>query len=422
MFVESNKMELKRDYTKSYLKTVSAFANERNSKVIFGISDDGEVWGVEDENMIRHQIENSINDNFTPIPDFELETQIIEGKKIVVLSVSRGLAIPYFFKGRAYMRTDTSTVVADSFRMRRWFQQILNVDFDEALTDDEELEFNHLQEALKDRIGLTEFTEGTLITLGLKKGEQFTNAGRVFADVNSYKFGVDIVKFGANHSEFIKRLRMTNQSIIKQFNESMDFFDLYYSPYEVVSKGERIERTRIPRNAFREALANAIVHRDYLMNANIQIEFWDTHIRIMSPGGLTSDISEETYLSGGVSVPRNTTIAHIFFRLKIIEVLGTGIGRIKGEYLAFGQEPKFKLAPNIIEIILPIIDYGKKATIEKREIDVLDLLKHSPASRAEIQEKLGISSSTTKRFLNTLLDQDKIERFGRGKGIKYRLL
>ena len=422
MYTESNKMELKQEYTKSYLKTVSAFANERNGKVIFGITDDGEVWGVEDDAKIRHQIENAINDSFTPIPDYELETQVIAGKKIVILSVRRGLAIPYFYKDRAYMRTDTSTVVADSFRIRRWIQEILSVDFDEALTDDEELEFHHLQEALRERIGLTEFTEGTLITLGLKKKEQFTNAGRVFADINAYKFGVDIVKFGANSSEFIKRLRMTNQSIIKQFNEAMDFFDIYYNPYEVVSKGERITRIRIPRNAFREALANAIVHRDYQMNANIQIEFWDTHIRIVSPGGLTNEMSEEVYLAGGVSVPRNTTIAHIFFRLKIIEVLGTGVGRIKGEYLAFGQKPKFKLSSNFIEVTLPVIDYRKNNTIKSRETDVLDFLKQSPSSRAEIQEKLGLSAATTKRFLTTLLEQNKIERFGRGKGIKYRLL
>jgi len=415
-------MELKQGYTKTYLKTVSAFANERNGKVIFGITDDGEVIGIEDEAKIRLQIENAINDNFTPIPDFELETQIIADKKIVILSVNRGLEIPYLFQHRAYMRTDTSTIVADSHRMRRWFQEIASIEFDEALTDDEDLEFNHLKVAFQEHIGLAEFTDGTLITLGLKSGEKFTNAGRVFADTNSYRFGVDIVKFGESISEIIRRLRMTNQSIMKQFNDAMDFFDIYYNPYEVISEGERIQRIRIPRNAFREALANAIVNRDYQMNANIQIEFWDKHIRVMSPGGLTNEMSEEEYLAGGVSIPRNTTIAHIFFRLKIIEVLGTGISRIKREYLTFGQKPKFELSPNIIEIILPVIDYGKKATLEKRETDVLELLKQSPSSRAEIGERLGLSPATTKRFLTSLLEQNKIERFGKGRATKYRLL
>ena len=422
MFFESSEIELKREHTKSYLKTVSAFANERNGKIIFGVSDEGEVLGIVDDVKVRHQIENAINDSFKPIPSFELETQLIEGKKIVVLSVRRGLAIPYLFKGNAYMRTDTSTVVADEFRMRRWFQEISNVDFDEMLIDDLGLEFHYLERVFRNQIELAEFTDATLVTLGLKKGEKFTNAGSFFADENSYNFGVDIVKFGANHSEFVKRLRLTNQSIMKQYDEAMAMFDMYYHDYEVVISGERVQRTRIPRNAFREALANAIVHRDYQLKSNIQIEFWDTYIRIISPGGLTSEMSEERYLSGGVSIPRNATIANVFFRLKIIEIFGTGIGRIKSEYLVLGQIPKFKLSSQNIEIILPVIDYDKKAIVDGREADVLNLLRMKPCSRAEIQKEMKLSSTATKNFITTLLNQNKIERFGNGRATKYRLL
>jgi len=298
-----------------------------------------------------------------------------------------------------------------------------NVNFEDILIEDDLLfTFDHLEKAFKDSVDLEKFTEGTLVTLGLKKAGKFTNAGRFFADENSYKFGVDIVKFGANHSEFIKRLRITNQSIIKQYDEAMTMFDMYYHDYEVISNGERIRRVRLPRNAFRESLANAIVHRDYQMNANIQIEFWDTHIRIVSPGGLTDEISESQYLNGGISVPRNATIANIFYRLNIIETLGTGIGRIKNEYLAFSQVPKFKLSSNIIEVELPIIDYGKKAIFDNRVEEILTLLEKAPCSRTEIQQELSLSASTTKNILTTLLEQNKIERFGKARATKYRLL
>ena len=423
MFLESSEMELKHEYTRSYLKTVSAFANERNGKIVFGVNDTGEILGLEDATQVRQQIENAIYNNFTPIPNFELETQMIEDKKIVVLSVFRGTAIPYLFEGKAYMRADTSTFVADGFRMRRWFQEVSNINYEDILIDDHEtFTFNHLAEAFKDAVELEEFTEGTLVTLGLKKTGKFTNAGRLFADKNSYKFGIDIVKFGANTSEFIKRLRMTNQSLIKQFNEAMDFFELYYHDYEVVTGRSRVSRVRIPQKAFREALANAIVHRDYQINANIQIEFWDTYIRIVSPGGLTSEISEEQYLNGGISVARNVTIANIFYRLNIIETLGTGIGRIKSEYLPFGQAPKFKLSPNIIEVVLPVIDYDKKSISDSRGSDVLSLLKKGPCSRTEIEQALGLGASTTKNILTILLEQNRIERFGRARATKYRLL
>ena len=423
MFAETNILELKQAYTKSYLKTVSAFANERNGKIIFGIADDGQIIGVNDESKIRQQIENAIHDSFTPIPNFDLETNVIDGKSIVILSVARGLAIPYLYKGKAYMRVDTSTFVADEFRMRKWFQEISNINFEEQLVDEVEgFSFEWLQRAFYEEMGIGEFTEGMLITLGLRKNGQFTNVGRFFSDENTYRFGVDIVKFGRNASEFVKRLRLTNQSIIKQFYDAMDFFDNYYHDYEVVEAGARISRVRLPRNAFREALANAIVHRDYQINANIQIEFWDDYIKITSPGGLTSDISEAQYLSGGISVPRNATIANIFYRLRIIETFGTGVGRIKSEYFSWGQTPKFKVSTNTIEVILPVINYDKKAMIDNRETEVIKLLEKMPQSRNQIQEVLGLSASTTKNLLLSLAEQNKIERFGKGKATKYRLI
>jgi len=415
-------MELKQEYTKSYLKTVSAFANERDGKIVFGVTDEGKIIGVEDDAKIRHQIENAIYDNFASTPNFKLETSIAGDKKIVILSIFRGRAIPYLYKGNAYMRVDTSTFIADDYRINRWFQEVYNIKFEEMLVDEEEFTFNHLAHELKENMGLSEFKEETLITLGLKKTGKYTNAGRFFADTNSYQFGTDIVKFGVNRSEFVKRLRMTNQSIMKQFNEAMDFFDIYYHDYEVVTDGERVSRVRVPKKSFREAIANAIVHRDYQMNMNIQVEFWDTHIKITSPGGLTSEITEAQYLNGGVSIPRNTTITNIFYRLNIIETFGTGIARIKEEYLPFSQMPRFKVSSNTIEIELPVISYDKVAIADSRTKEVLIFLKEGSYSRAEIQQKLGLSASMTKNILGSLIEQNKIERFGKGRATKYRLL
>ena len=425
MFVESTSMELKREYTKSYLKTVSAFANERSGKIVFGVADDGEIIGVVNESKLRHQIENAINDNFKPIPEFKIEVQLVENKEIIILSVFRGKAIPYLYQNKAYMRLDTSTFVADDYRIRNWFQEIYSVKFEEMEVSENEgynFTFDDLAQEFKERTGLQDFNDGALITLGLKKDGKYTNIGRLFSDKNSYLMGVDIVKFGKDYSEFVKRKRMTNQSLISQFNSAMEMFDLYYHDYQVVYNGERIDRVRIPRNAFREALANAIVHRNYEMNGNIQIEFWDTHIKITSPGGLTPEISEAQYLAGNISLPRNTTIANIFYRLGIIETMGTGIARIKSEYVPFSQESKFKISTHHIEIELPVIDYEKKELTDSRDRMVLQLLEKGACGRNEIQEHLGTSASTVKNILSILLEQNKIERFGNGKATKYRLL
>jgi ATP-dependent DNA helicase RecG len=420
MYKESNQLELKREYTKSFLKTVSAFANERDGRIIFGIDDGGNIVGVSDEVEIRQRIENAINDNIHPRPEFKLETKIDEDKQIVILTVLRGRAIPYLYQNKPYMRNDTSTSVADEFRLRRWYQEISDEDFDEKIVDDQGLTFEQLAKAFEIELGVKTFTDDTLVTLGLKRSGKFTNSGRFFADENRFNFGVDIVKFGKNRSEFIRRERLTNQSLLTQYQEAMAMFDQYYHDYEVVTKGERVTRTRLPREAFRESLANAIVHRDYQVKGNIQIEFWDDHIRVVSPGGLTSQMTPESYLEGNVSIPRNETIANIFFRLKLIETFGTGIERVKQSYLEFEQEPTFKVSTTFIEVNLPTIDYSKQQVADDREEKILTLLVEGPKSRSYINKELGFGPTWTLKLLTTLLEQGKIERIGAGPSTKYQ--
>jgi len=422
MFKESNMIELKKEYTKSYLKTVCAFANERDGKIIFGVDDDGEVKGIADDIELKQRIENAINDSIKPVPTYTLETQEMFEKKIVVVNVCRGYAIPYLYKGKPYMRTDTATIQADEYRMRKWFQELSNIDFDEELANEKNLVFHYLGEKFREQLSLANIDEGVLVSLGLKKQGQYTNAGRLFADENSFNFGVDIVKFGKDSSEFIKRLRISNQSLLMQYDKAIEFFDLYYHHYEVIHNGVREQRVRIPRNAFREALANAIVHRDYRMKANIQIEFWDDYIKITSPGGLTSDISVEQYLSGGFSIPRNETIANIFYRLDLIETFGTGIVRIKKLYQTFGQEPQFKVSNNTIEVILPVIDYDKKEKIDNVEEKIVNLVREGKNTRNQLEEELSLSATSVKKHLSAMVANGKIERVGKGRYTSYRLM
>jgi len=269
---------------------------------------------------------------------------------------------------------------------------------------------------------ITRFNENTLLTLGLKKGDKYTNAGRFLADENDFNFGIDIVKFGKNQSEIIRRERLTNQSLLKQYDKGMALFEEYYHDYEEVTGAYRVSRVRLPQEAFRESLANSIVHRDYSIKANIQIEFWDNHICVTSPGGLTDGMAEETYLNGGLSVPRNETIANIFYRLNIIETFGTGINRIIESYSEYRQKPTFVIEGNVIRTVLPIIDYSKKSLFSEREQIVWNSLKKGTKTRKELQERLGTGDSVTKELLNELVKQGKIERIGKGPSTKYRML
>ena len=130
-------------------------------------------------------------------------------------------------------------------------------------------------------------------------------------------------------------------------------------------------------------LANAIVHKDYLINANIKVEFWDDYVRIVSPGSLPTNITEKEFQNGNVSVLRNEIIASVFQRLDIIESFATGIQRIRKLYLEFPEQPKFEVFANSISVTLPRINYRKHA-VEFQTDAVISYLKDEPRARAEI--------------------------------------
>ncbi|MGB4440043.1 MAG: ATP-binding protein [Sedimentibacter sp.] len=110
---------------------------------------------------------------------------------------------------------------------------------------------------------------------------------------------------------------------------------------EVIKGAYRETIEEIPLVAFREAIANAIVHREYMLEADVRVEIFDDRVEILSPGGLPIGITEEEYIDGRVSIPRNRIISDVFLRLGIIERLATGIRRIREYYKNSGANPEF---------------------------------------------------------------------------------
>ena len=114
----------------------------------------------------------------------------------------------------------------------------------------------------------------------------------------------------------------------KQYDEIISVFKRYYQ-YEEINGFERKDRELIPEEAFREAVANSLVHRTWDVQSHIKISMYDDRIEITSPGGLPRELNEKEYLNGNISYLRNPIIGQLFFRLKYIEMFGTGILRIK---------------------------------------------------------------------------------------------
>ncbi len=416
---ENANLEFKSEFTKSFLKTVSAFANYGDGEILFGVDDAGRPVGIEDPKELCLRIENSINDALEPLPTYSLDQEDRGGKQIVRLKVLQGADTPYYASGKAYKRSHTATMRVDASELKRLVMKGLNVSFEERPALDQALSFEVLDEALKEKLGIDDVDDKVYRTLELYTSDHgFNNAAAVFADENEFP-GIDIVKFGKSISEFMDRSRVDHMSALKLYDEALVMFDRYYV-YEAIDGFTREKKSMIPEVAYREAIANALVHRVWDVSAMIRVSFFDDRIEVTSPGGLPNDVTEEDYLAGRLSVLRNPIIAGVFARLGYIERFGTGIPRIKAAYGGSGLQPQFTVSDSSITVILPTLAIAE--ALDDAERRVLDLLeKHGPLKRSEIEKSLDAGKSKVNRILKQLSDKKLIEIEGTGRSTRYKL-
>ncbi len=412
---ESRFLEFKSEVSNSFLKTVSAFSNIGTGTIKFGFNDDGSICGISNIEKTCLDIENKINDSITPNPNYKFELDY--NNKTIDLIVYEGLNKPYLYKSKAYKRNDTATIEMDHLELQRVILEGKNMYFEE-LPYDGKLEFNYLRKVFKDNLNV-ELNDDIFKTLGLvDKNGNYNNAAAILADENNFS-GIDIIKFGDNINEIMDRGTLEGKSIFEQYNFAFDYYNKNYV-YELIDGPERKVIHKIPENAFREALANALIHRTWDDTPNIRISMLKDRITITSPGGLLSSVSKEEYLNGQVSKLRNPIIAHIFFRLKMIEMFGTGILRIKDLYKDLPVQPDFKIYDNSITVELPTID--SKLSVSKDEQIILDYLnKGLLATSGDIVIGTGLSKDKVLRLMKNLINNGYVKVSGVGKATKYSI-
>lgn len=411
---ETATLEFKQQLSKSYLKTVSAYANYGTGKIIFGIADDGTPVGLADPQDTCLRIEHAINDSIDPVPRFELAIE--EDARTVTLTVHEGPDKPYLSSGRAYRRTDTSTVEVSRLEHSRLVLTGEHVSFDALVAKEQDLAFGHLEKELASKLGLKPLDQNSLISLELMTPSgEYCNAAALLADSNHFP-GIDIARFGESISIINARHTFEHMSVLEQMQRTLEVFDTYYA-YEEIVGFERIAKTLVPREAFREAIANALVHRCWDVRANIKVGMFADRIEITSPGGLPAGITEELYLAGGPSVARNPILANVFFRLGHIERFGTGIPRILDEYAHETVSPSFALRDSSITVMLPVTVL-ENVTLDEEAILAV-LAKGSALTRSQISEKTQLSKSKAIRTLNALVEKGLVTKVGEGRSVRY---
>lgn len=414
---ESAFLEFKSKVSNTFLKTVSAYANFHDGEILFGIDDTGTAVGLDHLDETCLAIENRINDCVTPRPRFSI--QINPSDNTIRVHVQEGPDKPYLYNGKAYRRSDSSTVEVDRIELNRLVLERENLSFEELDSPEKNLEFKTLSAALHNQLDISDTSIDVLKTLGLMGTNGFNRAAAILSDKNSYP-GIDIIKFGASINEILDRTTVEHVSVLQQLSTAMEVFNRYLR-FEMIEGATRFTKDLVPREAFREAIANGLVHRTWDINSRMRVSIFPDRVEICSPGGLPTGLSKEEYLRGRVSVLRNPILAEVFFRLGLIEKFDTGILRIRESYRDEKELPKFELLENSITVTLPFI--GSLSQMSPQEELLLNsMLRGRYYSRSELDLRSGFDKSKTIRLLNSLLDKQLILAHGESRARRYSRL
>lgn len=375
------------------------------------------------------KISNMIRDGIKPDLTAYTSIERIEeaGKALIRVSISRGLKRPYHLTDKGlkpagvFVRHGVSSVPAADEAIRQMLKESDGTAFDKARSINQELTFVYAEKIFQER--QVAFDEARKRTLGLLDADgYYTNAALLLSDQCGHIIRCAVYE-GTGKSKFKTRKEFFG-SILKQLDDMFSFLSLNNNLRSTFDGLRRIDYADYPEEALREALLNAVVHRDYDYSGSIIINIYDDRMEFISLGGLVKGLTLED-IKGGVSQPRNTVIANVFYRLELIESYGTGIQRMLESYAGSGFEPEFAPAPASFVVTLP------NRNAEKSQADNLDLSREETVlrlltergsiSRKDVEQILGCSSFPANQVLKLLLEQGRIVKTGAARGTRYIL-
>ena len=306
----------------------------------------------------------------------------------------------------------------DELELSRLILQGRNIHYEELPADTQELSFSELERRAKQEIGIKSLNKDILKTLNLyQDGEGYNHAAELLADQNHFP-GIDVARFGEDLSIILKRAVLEKESILSELEKAVEIYRDYYQ-YEEIRGMDRVKVEKIPEEAFRETIANALIHRTWDVNAQIRVLMFEDRIEVSSPGGLPAGLSEEEYLKGNISMLRNPILGNVFYRLHIVEILGTGIIRIKEAYKESQKKPVFEVFENSIKVTLPVIS---NINLNADEAVVYAVLrKNYPKSISEIMEEVPFGKSKIAALLKRMAENHYVTIVGSGRGTKYKI-
>lgn len=421
------KVALETRKPKSWLKSVSAFANGIGGSLFFGVSDDHEIVGLEDIQADAEAISRLIKERITPFPNFILTPERENGRDILVLTVSPGRSTPYYYKSdgvmETYIRIGNESVIAPDYVLNQLLLRGMNQTYDVLITEYnfKDYAFSKLRERYKVWTGRS--MEDKLFDSFEIRDEngKLTNAGALLADDSPIRHsrlfctrwnGLD--KSGGvidalDSAEY-------SGSLIILLNEGVGFVKRNMKTRWKKTADSRIEMPEYCERSVFEALVNALIHRDYLvLGSEVHIDIYDDRLTIYSPGGMADGTRiQERDITNVASTRRNPVLADIFGRLGYMERQGSGFRKINEAYhqaVNFREELEPQFYSDAHEFRVTLYNLNYNVPVEETPAESEDV---SVEVAIEVAIEGLIASKRTIEKAKTVFAQMGIERaFGR---------
>ena len=377
------------EYTKpkSWLKSVSAFANSNGGSLLFGVRDvDKKTVGLNDVVKDSEKVTELINSKITPLPRYELNVFNEENKDFMEVKIGDGPRTPYYYNsdGRkeAFIRSGNQSIIAPKHILDNLILKGQNTTFDElpSTFDINDVSFTLLNASLKKETGKELNKEKDYLSLELiTKDNKITNAGLLLSDqgfLSQSKIVCTkwkgLIK-GSVDGDAIDDKEYTGSIISLLENAEIFIRNNSKTSWEI--KGmKRVELEDYPIKAIREAIVNAIIHRDYqIIGSEIHIDMFDNRLEITSPGGMIDgSFVQNLDITKIPSMRINRVISDIFSRLHFMDRRGSGLTRIVESYNDYDIKPKFNSDTSSFTVVFPNKGYIKQNEEEIKSIHMND--------------------------------------------------
>jgi len=440
MIAENKTTEFKREYVEDIKNTIIAFANCDGGTLYIGVNDDGTACGVDNVDGTMLRVTNAIRDAVRPdVTMFvECNNDLMDEKPIVRVTVQRGTARPYYLHGKGirpegvYVRQGASTVPATDAAILNMIKETSGDSYEAARSLDQRLTFNKAIDFFEKR--KIEFGRTQMRTLHLiGDDDTYTNLAFLLSEQCTHM--IKLAVFEGSKKSVFKDRRELSGSLLEQMEEAFNYIDRYNRTRAEFSGLDRLDMRDYPPEAIREALLNAIVHRDYSFSGATLISIFEDRIEFVTIGGLVKGITLDD-VKLGISVLRNQHLANIFYRLRLIEAYGTGILKINECYDDYDVKPLIETTGNAFKITLPNTNFhaeeqkssltpktsGSTSVTKKEEriSTVLDLCRSKGSIvRSDVEMALGVSQSTAILLLRELTDDGVLIKKGKTKNLRY---